>query len=231
MEKQNLSQEIFDTLKNRIIKWEYPPGQRLTEEGLCGEFGVSRIPIREALRMLEDSKLVDKVPHRGCTVKQPDLREINHLYDVRLALELFVVEQLATQGMDQSAWQRLYQTWNNLLLTDPLAIDTAHLARQDELFHEGLAQATGNRVMLEWLHNINERLYFLRMYDITTAERLVQTCQQHLHVLGCIQAREVKAAREAIQVNIAFGRSNIETALKEALVRAYLGEQTEFTWK
>lgn len=229
MDKQNLSQEIFDTLKNRIIQWEYPPGQRLTEESLCSEFGVSRVPIREALRMLEDSKLVDKVPHRGCTVKQPDLSEIHHLYDVRLALELFAVEQLARQEMDQSAWQRLHQTWNNLLATEALdELDTAYLARQDELFHETLAQATGNRVMLELLHDINERLFFLRLHDITTVERLVQTCQQHLHVLACIQARDVTAARHAIQTNIAFGRSNVETALKEALIQTYLKEQVEF---
>jgi DNA-binding GntR family transcriptional regulator len=79
MEKSNLSLDIFDTLKNRIIRWAYLPGQRLTEESLCQEFGVSRVPVREALRMLEDSKLVDKVPYRGCTVKQPDLTEIHEL--------------------------------------------------------------------------------------------------------------------------------------------------------
>ena len=223
MEKSNLSLDIFDTLKKRIIKWEYLPGQRLTEESLCSEFGVSRVPVREALRMLEDNRLVDKIPYRGCTVKQPNLQEINDLYDVRLALELFVVEQLARQGMPPLVAQALRQIWESLLATDqPAEVDVFSLARQDEGFHETLAQATGNRLLAEQLHLINERLYFTRLADITTIERMQDTCRQHLHILAHIGAGDVPTARAAIQTNIEFGRKNVEHALKDALTRAYM---------
>ena len=76
-EKSSRSEEIFETLKSRIIRWDYPPGYRLTEDTLCSEFSVSRIPVREALHMLVENNLVDRVPHRGCTVKQLNLGEIN----------------------------------------------------------------------------------------------------------------------------------------------------------
>jgi DNA-binding GntR family transcriptional regulator len=223
MERQNLSTEIFEMLKNRIIRWEYLPGQRLTEESLCAEFGVSRAPIREALQMLEDSQLVDKVPHRGCTVKQPDLDEINELYDVRLALELFVVEHLAGQGMAPASWEQLHQSWSSLLHQDnPAELDPFRLARQDEAFHEALAKATGNQTLLNLLHTVNERLYFTRVTDITTLERLYTTCRQHLQILEHIRVGEVVKARRTTQANIEFGRQNVKTALKEALVRAYV---------
>src|SRR5215212_2156601 len=113
--KQSLSTPIFVTLKERIIRWAYPPGLRVTEEELCQEFGVSRAPVREALRMLAENGLVDKTLHRGCTVKLPDLTEVHDLYDLRLALELFVVAQLAERGMAEEQWSKLHQTWQTLL--------------------------------------------------------------------------------------------------------------------
>jgi len=81
----NLSTEIFTVLKDRIIRWQYASGHRFTEEGLCEEFGVSRSPVREALRMLVENDLVEKAPYKSYSVKQPDLQEIQELYDVRLA--------------------------------------------------------------------------------------------------------------------------------------------------
>ncbi|MBX3013443.1 MAG: GntR family transcriptional regulator [Caldilineaceae bacterium] len=227
--KQNLSKGIFDTLKHRIIRWSYPPGYRMTEEELCREFGVSRVPVREALRMLEENGLVDKAPYRGCTVKQPNLTEVHELYDVRLALELFVVDQLIRRGLPTAIGEQLATTWRALLhheeptvLEEITEIDGVHLAQLDVTFHETLTTATGNRTLLENLQLINERLYFTRMTDITSKERLQQTCQQHLYILECIVKGERSQAREAITANIEFGRGHVETALKEALVRAYL---------
>ncbi|MCB0192673.1 MAG: GntR family transcriptional regulator [Anaerolineae bacterium] len=226
MEKTNLSFDIFDTLKKRIIRWEYLPGQRLIEESLCNEFGVSRIPVREALRMLEDNKLVDKIPYRGCTVKQPDLDEVNNLYDVRLALELFVVEYLASCGTKQNGLHTLQQTWRDIAACETSdAIDSFQLARQDETFHETLAQSTGNKAMFDLLHSVNERLHFTRMTDITTLERMQTTCRQHLDILQAIEAQDVAAARRTMQANVEFGRTNVESALRDALVRAYMSSQ------
>jgi DNA-binding GntR family transcriptional regulator len=225
--KPNLSATIFAALKDRIIRWTYPPGQRLTEEELCQEFGVSRAPVREALRMLAENNLVEQAPHRGCTVKLPDFTEVHELYDVRLALELFVVARLTEYGLADEEWRPLYQTWT-ALLEDKAGppIDNGGLAHEDAAFHEALAQATGNRSLYEHLRLIDERLYFTRLHDITTDERLRITCEQHLHILACIRNGEVEAAQQAMRANVEFGRSNVEQALKEALARAYLGNRT-----
>src|SRR5919108_5145622 len=103
----NLSTDVFTSLKERIIRWEYAPDHRFTEEGLCEEFGVSRSPVREALRMLVENNLVEKTPHKGYSVKQLDLREIHELYDVRMALELYVIERLIQRGYPQKEWDAL----------------------------------------------------------------------------------------------------------------------------
>jgi DNA-binding GntR family transcriptional regulator len=222
-EKSSLSEEIFNVLKARIIRWEYPPAHRLTEDTLCAEFGVSRVPVREALHMLVENNLVDRVPHRGCSVKQPNLQEIHELYEVRLALELYIVDRLATDGIDPEVAQTLEQTWRTLLQNgDPATLGGERLARLDETFHETLAASVGNQSLLAHLRLINERLFFTRMTDITTVERLMTTCRQHLEILQYIAQRNRAAVCTALQTNIDFGRHNVESALKETLARAYL---------
>lgn len=217
--KGNLSSEVFAVLKKRIIHWEYPPGYRFTEEQLCAEFKVSRSPIREALRMLVENGLVDKIPHYGYSVKQPNSVEIHELYDVRLALESFIVERVAERGLSPEEAQTLRQPWEIRLSGLPqVDVDVAH---EDERFHEALAQLTGNKALLDLLRSINERLRFVRMTDITTPERLQITCQQHLVILDRLIARDAVGARQAMKRNVEQGRDHVEVAFKEALARAY----------
>ncbi len=217
----NRSNDIFSVLKKRIVAWEYAPGYRLTEEGLCEEFGISRSPVREALRMLVENGLVDKEPHKGYTVKQLDLQEIHELYDVRLALEVYVVVQLAQGSYECEGFDALYTTWKTL--EKSAMTNTEDFAKLDENFHETLARWTGNRTLAQMIHSIDERLYFIRVTDITTTERLRATCEQHLRILDCIKARDVNCARAALHENIESGRKNVEHAIKEALARAYFG--------
>jgi DNA-binding GntR family transcriptional regulator len=184
---------------------------------------VSRIPVREALHMLVENNLVDRVPHRGCTVKQLNLEQINELYEVRLALELYVVEHLARVGIPETTRQELEENWRLLGQTGNLReLDGEPLARQDEIFHETLAITAGNNSLLAHLRLVNERLFFTRMSDITTRQRLAITCRQHLEILEQIAQGNIAAARSALQTNIDFGRHNVESALKDALARAYL---------
>lgn len=215
----SLSSDIYTALKERIIRWDYSPDHRFTEEGLCDEFGVSRSPVREALHMLVENGLVTKEPYRSFKVRQPDLDEIQNLYDVRLALELFIVEWLATHGMSEVEWSHLKQTWQAILINLPG--DITDFARKDEDFHERLALCTGNQALTQYLHNIDERLHFVRLTDITTLDRIRATCEEHLNILDCIQKKDVDCARQAIHRNIESGRQNVAQGIKDALARSY----------
>ena len=219
----NLSASIVATLKERIIHWQYPPEHRLTEAELCQKFGVSRSPVREALRTLATDGFVKKLPNRGYAVKQYNLREIEELYEVRLALELFVVECLAKRGTpkkdDKDDIDALKRTWTGLL--NGSSKKDEELARLDTLFHETLAHAAGNKSLLRQLRAINERLLLFRMIDFGRAHRAESTCHQHLEILKRITAKDISGARKAMQRNIEEGRNNVHTAIKDALARAY----------
>lgn len=220
----NLSTDIFSVLKERIIHWEYAPGHRFTEEGLCIEFGVSRSPVREVLRMLVENQLVEKTPHKGYSVKQLDMKAIHELYDVRIALETYVIERLTQSGYPEKEWRKLYRSWQGL--RKATLENKVDFAKLDENFHEMLASWTGNQTLLQQIRFIDERLHFIRMTDITSTDRLYITCEQHLKILECIKEKNVECARKALQLNIEDGRKNVEHAIKEALARIYFSPQT-----
>jgi DNA-binding GntR family transcriptional regulator len=224
--RHSLATELFDTLKARILRWEYLPGHRFTEETLCKEFGVSRSPVREMMRMLEENGLVDKVPYRGCTVKQLNPQEISELYDVRLILEMAAIEQVVAHArLDAAQATELYATWQALArVTSYAEVDGASLADKDRAFHETLVGAAGNRTLLDMLRTINDRLHFIRMTDITTVERLWDTCRQHVQILDAVAAGDVNLARAAMRANIEGARSHVHSGIKEALARAYLAQ-------
>jgi len=212
-----------NTLKEQIVHWHYPPEHRLTEDELCKTFGVSRSPVREALRVLAADGFVKKLPNRSYAVKQYTIEEIEELYEVRLALELYTVERLATKKQTTQLAAELAdlkQTWTELLQESSKKPD--EFAMLDTLFHDTLARALGNTSLLRYLRTINQRLTLFRMLDFERRDRAEHTCHQHLEILERIRVKDVPGARAAMQGNIEEGRNNISIAIKDALARAYL---------
>jgi DNA-binding GntR family transcriptional regulator len=186
---------------------------------LCAEFKVSRSPVREALQMLADRRLVEKTPRQGYVVRQLNLTEIHELYDLRLVLETYIMEQVCKTGMDEATLAELKQRWNQVydalpeMIADPVTVD--------ENFHQALARAVGNRTMVDMLSNIDARIRFVRMFDITDAERLKATCVQHLETLDAIERHDAGKAIDVLRRNIEGGRIQAENAVKEALASAH----------
>jgi DNA-binding GntR family transcriptional regulator len=211
---QNLCNAIRDKLSERILHWQYLPGHRFTEEGLCAEFKVSRSPIRETLNMLVEDGLVDKQPRQGYRVRLMDFEEIKELYEVRLALEEHVVGSICRSGMDEKRIRELRAFWSGLLRRLPAGAKAVAAA-------ETLAKLTRNETLVRYLKEIDRRIHFVRLADITSPPRVKATCQEHLELLAAIRERDEQGALEALRRNIEGGRSSVEWAIKEALANAY----------
>jgi DNA-binding GntR family transcriptional regulator len=218
--RSTLCGSIVATIKERVIAWQYPPEYRLTEEALCREFNVSRSPVREALRVLATNGLVKRMANRGYAVRQVNLREIEEIYEVRLALELYAIEALAGRGAPQKALAALQETWE-AVRNAPDNRKGEDLAELDTTFHESLAALIGNETLLREIKAINERLFVFRMIDFGRADRVESTCAQHLNILERVGAKDIEGARAAIRMNIEDGRKIVHETLKEALARAY----------
>ncbi len=219
MPGRNMSVEIYRILSERIIAWQYPPGFRMTEEEIGKEFNVSRSPVREALNMLVEANLMQKREHKGYSVRRVDIREIVELYDTRLVLELAVVETVCKNGMDETIRQELRNRWQQLY--DGLPQMAQQSALEDELFHETIADASQNKVMQRILKDIDRRIHFVRLADITDSERLKTTCLDHLAILDAIGEGNCEKATEILRRNILWGKEKVDSAIREALVRAH----------
>jgi DNA-binding GntR family transcriptional regulator len=216
---RNLCDTICARLSERILHWEYLPGHRFTEEGLCTEFKVSRSPIRETLNMLVENGLVDKKPRQGYRVRLLDFDEISELYEVRLALEEHVIARICQMGMEERRIRELLAYWSGI--HQRLPSTTKSVPAADEQFHETLAALTKNRTLVRYLKEIDRRIHFVRLADITSPARVKATCREHMELLRAIRDRDEARALDALRRNIEGGRSSVERAIKEALAHAY----------
>ncbi|GAB5558536.1 MAG: GntR family transcriptional regulator [Synoicihabitans sp.] len=214
---------ILTTLRNRVLNWHYPPGYHLGEVALCAEFSTSRVPVREALRALIEQGLVQKVPNQGCFVIQPDVDETHELYDMRLALELFVVESLSHHARLTPEWvQQQRDFWSPWLhVKADEQVDRTMLVDADSQFHLGLAEGLGNHAIVGALRSINERLRFVRLSAITNPHRIQATAGEHLALLDAIEKGQVEAARRSLRQNINHSRNKAEIAISRALMAAH----------
>jgi DNA-binding GntR family transcriptional regulator len=222
-----LGHKILQEIRERILSWHYPPGHHLGEPELSEEFAASRVPVREALRALTEQGLVEKVPNQGCFVRQPDAQATHHLYDLRLALEFFVVERLARSGMSEEWLAQLRANWEPLLSVRADApVDGDLLVRMDEEFHMALARGLGNPYLVSSLQDINDRLRFVRLVVVTTPHRIHSTAGEHLAIVQAITQRDPEAARRALRQNLQHARNQIEIAIAQGLSRAHGAKPT-----
>lgn len=214
-------QDVYLKLRDRIIRWHYPPGFHLGEKALCDEFKVSRVPVREALRALTAEGFVDKVPNQGCYVKQLNVEETTELFEVRLAMELHIGE-LLTETPPASTWiaeQRAH--WTQMLHPPESTLDVSTFVAADTEFHLGLARACGNKSMLRIVEDVTERLRFIRLAVEATPERLQETATEHLAILDAIESKNPDQVRKAIKGNIDHSSNRVELAISRALLAAH----------
>ena len=154
-QKDSLSNRIFKTLRDKIVFMEYPPGMNLSEKDLCKAFKVSRTPLREAIRRLEDMKLVTVIPRYGTYVSQVDINEIRCAFEVKIRLEVLAGE-VAAKRITADKLEEL-QTF--IKKAEALLKEDGHrsLIEIDNNFHEIIYQSTQNPILQEMLENIQCR--------------------------------------------------------------------------
>ena len=152
---------VFNTLRQAILRGELKPGERLMEIRLANQLGVSRTPIREAIRMLELEGLVIMIPRKGAQVAQITEKDLNDVLEVRLGLEelatRFACERIRSEALGDL--YRASRKFESLLETD----DLQALAKADVEFHDIIYQATDNARLVQLLNNLREQMYRYRI--------------------------------------------------------------------
>ncbi|CAN5801810.1 GntR family transcriptional regulator [soil metagenome] len=213
-----LSDEVYFQLKRRLTLWEYLPGTRIPEAAIAAEFAVSRTPVRDALRRLEQERFLESQPWSGYRAIVPNMRRMEELYEVRLALEETAVRQLTSRA-DQGNIEALVAEWDQIASHPEPNPDLVHA---DERFHETLAGLAGNQSLLEYLRSINEHIRIIRVNDFGTSKRISDTCEEHLALLHSIRQKQVEDAIHHLQFHIRQSQSMVREAAERALSKLLL---------
>jgi DNA-binding GntR family transcriptional regulator len=223
LETRSLADEIAFRLEAAIVAQELPPGTRLPQEELCERFGVSRTPIREALRKLQAQRLVVFTPNKGATVRIPTRKEIEEVYELRGELEGFAAElacKHATARTDAELKIAIEvvkrRTEHGYDITDTnLNIDVSGAIRN---FHHVIHDAAGNG----WLASVIQELEKSFPGDFCSHEMARPLDSKRLHIDDHVQIRDAIAERDAEKAR-SLMKEHIERA--KGILLTYLDER------
>ena len=208
-ERRALVDKLAATLQARVLSGELPTGARLRQEALAEEFGVSRTPVREALRKLQASGLVEVRPHRGALVRGLSAREIRDAYEVRAELEGLAAE-LAALHPHHDDIAALHEAQREFRAALDEAVATrergahptedisARWGRANDLFHQTIQHAAGNTVLADTLTHLHRS--FPRDLSRTVLREsttlLQENVSEHEAIIASIERRDAAAARQ-----------------------------------
>ncbi len=191
---------VFNTLRRAILKGELKPGERLMEIALADKLGVSRTPIREAIRKLELEGLVVMAPRKGAKVASITERDLNDVLEVRKGMEVLAIslacERITKEEMEHL--EKIEAHFQTLIESDNLT----ELAEVDVEFHDTIYQATNNKRLVQLLNNLREQMYRYRMeYLKDIAVRRI-LAEEHKSICEALRARDEKKALDYVQLHI-----------------------------
>lgn len=191
---------VFKTLRDAILKGDLKPGERLMEVSLAQKLGVSRTPIREAIRKLELEGLVKMTPRKGAEVAQITLKDLTDVLEVRRHLEELAVELSCKKATkeDLEELRRCHEEFKRTIETD----DLTEMAVADVTLHDVIYKTTGNKRLIQILNNLREQMYRYRLEYIKDEHKRKVLVNEHKMLLDAISERNVDAAKQAIKQHI-----------------------------
>ena len=191
---------VFNTLRQAILTGELSPGERLMEIHLANRLGVSRTPIREAIRKLELEGLVTMIPRRGAEVAQITEKSMNDVLEVRSAMDALCVE-LACDRITVAELERLHAACEEFEKAVKRK-DVKEIAQADVALHDIIAEATGNARLIQLISNLSQQMYRYRfeyIKDFSQHDRLVE---EHRIIYESIVKKDKETAKEAAKLHI-----------------------------
>lgn len=208
--------QIHDLIKKRIIEGKYHPGERLYEAKLAREFEVSRSPIREAVRTLEEEGLLIVDEKAGIYVYKTSLKDLTDIYECRKVLESLAIT-LAT----------IHATEDDLEEIEEIHIRAEDLYKQHESnlskemiylyssFHDAIIKASKNIRLEKQLENLRTLTFFYRKKNIENRERCKEILEQHAEILRHLKNRDTKASSDAMFEHITADLSYLTKIISE----------------
>jgi DNA-binding GntR family transcriptional regulator len=200
IQRQTIASMTVEALRERILRGDYPEGEPLRQDALADELGVSRIPVREALRQLEAEGLVSFSPHRGAVVSSLSLDEIDELFELRAEIECDLLRR-AIPKMSKEQLDRA----TDIVDEFQSALDASEATRWGPLnwhFHAALYAPAGRNFtmnVLQKLHHHSDR--YFRM-QVLLAHGGARANAEHREIANAVRKKDVKMATQLMRAHI-----------------------------
>ncbi len=207
--ENTLTNEIADIVRERILKGEYEIGEKIKESSIAAELSVSRTPIREAFKMLEEEGLLDYLPNRGCYAKGFTKRDVSDIYTVRETLERIAMTWACERITDEEIEKLEEQC--ELMDFYTRKKDTTKILTMNSTFHDIIYNSSRSRFLAQVLRSYKGYLDKTRKsvyYDETFLESIQK---EHRAILEAIKARDTEKAIEAIHEHLRASKERTES--------------------
>lgn len=202
---------VFHTLREAILKGDLKPGERLMELQLAAKLGVSRTPIREAIRMLEQEGLAVTMPRKGAEVAKMTLKDMEDVLEIREALDELAV-RIACEKITDEQLKKLIAVKEEFEANTKSG-DLKKIAESDVLFHDIIYEATGNPKLVSMLNNLREQVYRYRVEYIKNPKNYPVLIAEHEAIVEGVKNHDAKKASGAMHEHVA----NQAAAVKEII--------------
>lgn len=215
-------EQAYVHLRRMVLVGEFPFGQRLGEEGIAEQLGVSRTPVREALVRLHNDRLLNRYADGGFYVAEPDLADLRDLYELRLTLELRSITRPQETGIphDRTLLEAIRERWLAIQAAPPEP--DGSFIELDESFHVALSRAGGNLIISETLEAANVRIRPVRMHDFLDADRIELSIVEHLEIVDAVLDDDLELAATRLRRHIGISMDVVEERAARAMTAMML---------
>ena len=208
-----LREIVFETLREAIINGTLEPGERMMEIQLAEEMGVSRTPVREAIRKLELEGFVVMIPRKGAYVASISIKDIADVFEIRTALESLAAGLAAERITDEE----MEQLERHLVKISECGEgnDIPALIEADTEFHDTLYRASRNERLVQIVSNLREQIQRFRTTSLSTPGRLKFAMEEHKKIVEAISERNIELAQNLAREHIENAENSILNAMQE----------------
>lgn len=204
---------VFNTLREAILKGELKPGERLMELQLAAKLGVSRTPIREAIRMLEQEGLAVTIPRKGAEVAKMTVKDMEDVLEIREALDELAA-RIACGKMTEDQFEKLVLVKDSFEESTRSG-DVKEIATYDEQFHDVIYEATGNPKLVNLLNNLREQIYRYRVEYLKDASSYPMLIQEHNLIVEALRNHDEEKVVEAMRIHIENQANSVKQVIRE----------------
>ena len=214
-EKYSLSSKVFKHLREDILSGKYHDQDELKEAAIASEYGVSRTPVREALRQLELEGLVSMIPNRGAYVNGIDNKDVRDIFAIRGLLE-GLCARWATENITDEQLDGLEE----IVMTSEFYLQKGRLDQvyeNDNKFHDALYAAADSPILEHVLKSFHEYVQQARKQSLTYETRALTSVEEHAAIVDAIKEKDPEKAAMLAEKHIKKAETNIESSTKNKI--------------